>query len=93
MVIDIVHDTWSHHSLQCMKFHRHTRLTMYYIRALIYDFLSRCLYVLVLEALRSVLETLRKYTHIYTSKTCNKQEKNKANRYEVRFSIVTNNIY
>ena len=37
----------------------HTRLTMYYIRALIYDFLSGLLYVLVLEALRSVLETLR----------------------------------
>ena len=30
-----------------------------YIKALIYDFLSGFLYVLVLEALRSVLETLR----------------------------------
>ena len=39
--------------------HTHTRLTMYYIRALIYDFLSGFLYVLVLEALRSVLETFR----------------------------------
>ena len=37
---------------------------MYYIRALIYDFLSGFLYVLVLEALRSVLETLGKYTHV-----------------------------
>ena len=37
----------------------HTRLTMYYIRALIYDFLYRCLSVIVLEALRSELETLR----------------------------------
>ena len=37
----------------------HTQLTMYYIRALIYDFLSGFLYVLVLEALRSMLETLR----------------------------------
>ena len=45
---------------------RHTRLTMYYIRALIYDFLSGFLYVLVLEALRSVLETLRKYMHVHS---------------------------
>ena len=44
----------------------HTRLTMYYIRALIYDFLYWCLYGIVLEALRSVLETLRKYTHVHT---------------------------
>ena len=44
----------------------HTRLTMYYIRALIYDFLSVFLYVLVLEALRSVLETLKKYTHVHS---------------------------
>ena len=42
-----------------IKARLHTRLTMYYIRALIYDFLSGFLYVLVLEALRSVLETLR----------------------------------
>ena len=40
-------------------FHEHTRLTMYYIRALIYDFLYWCLYGIVLEALRSVLERLR----------------------------------
>ena len=46
--------------------HNHTRLTMYYIRALIYDFLSGFLYVLVLEALRSVLETLRKNTHVHS---------------------------
>ena len=44
-------------------------------RALIYDFLYWCLYGLVLEALRSVLETLRKYTHAHTKKTCVKQEK------------------
>ena len=37
----------------------HTRLTMYYISALIHDFLYWCLYGIVLEALRSVLETLR----------------------------------
>ena len=38
---------------------KHTRLTMYYIRALIYVFLYRCLYGIVLEALSIVLETLR----------------------------------
>ena len=32
---------------------------MYYIRALIYKFLYWCLYGIVLEALRSVLEMLR----------------------------------
>ena len=59
--------------LECNKVHIresrqpiHTRLTMYYIKALIYDFLSGFLYVLVLEALRSVLETLRKYTHVHS---------------------------
>ena len=50
---------------------------MYYIRALIYDFLSGFLYVPVLEALRSVLETLRKYTHV-NSKKCVINENNKA---------------
>ena len=53
----------------------HTRLTMYYIRGLIYDFLYWCLCGLVLEALRSVLETLRKYTHANTKKRLLKKKK------------------
>ena len=64
---------------------------MYYIRALIYDFLYWCLYGLVLEALRSVLETLRKYTHTHTKNVCLRR-KIKRDKNEVRFSIVTNEI-
>ena len=52
--------------LTFMFYYIHTRLTMYYIRALIYDFLSGFLYVLVLEVLRSVLETLGKYMHVHS---------------------------
>ena len=53
---------------------------MYYIRALIYDFLYWCLYEIVLEALRSVLEML-KSTPMSTQKTCVKEE-NKAGQTE-----------
>ena len=55
----------------------HTRLTMYYIRALIYDFLYWCLYGLVLEALRSALETVKK-VHSCTHKKRVLKKKNKA---------------
>ena len=61
---------------------------MYYIRALIYDLLSWCLYVLVLEALRSVLVKLGKYMRLHTKTVETRRDKN-----EVRYSIVLNSIH
>ena len=53
---------------------------MYYIRVLIYDFLSGFLYVLVLEALRSVLETLRCVLFFYVSLTWGRPSVQKQHR-------------